>query len=139
MHEVKSALIGVGKLKGLEVRRAKPITPVLLLAFHSIRNLSSLDDVMFFAACLVGFFGLLRKLNLFPPSQVLFSPRTCKHLSRGALVHRAWGIEIQVFWSKTIQARERVLLIPLLSMPFTRCVQWLHYNTVYFTHTLFNT
>ena len=50
MHEVKSALVGVGKLKSLEVLWAKPITPVLLLAFHSVLNLSSLDDVMFFAA-----------------------------------------------------------------------------------------
>ena len=115
MYEVKSAMTGFGKLQGLEIHRVKPITPVLLLRMRAHLDLSQLGDVMFFTACLVGFYGLLRKSNLFPPSAKEFSPD--RHLSRGSLLSRPWGFELRVTWTKTIQSRERILSIPLVAMP----------------------
>ena len=115
MHEVKSVLTGVAKLKGLQAHRVKPLTPSLLLKMFDVLDLCNLDNLMFLTACLVGFYGLLRKSNLFPPSKGEFSIH--KHLSRGALVPKEWGIELQVQWTKTIQCKERVLCIPLLSLP----------------------
>ena len=115
MHEVKSVLIGINKLKGLETRRVKPLTPQLFLRMAEVLDMSNLDNAMFLSACLVGFYGLLRKSNQFPPSIKGFSPG--KHLSRSMLVSKDWGVELHLPWTKTIQCRERVLVVPLLALP----------------------
>ena len=106
-----SILKGVGRSKGMSVRRKLPITPDILLKIKGKLNLSSLTDAMFWAACLTAFFGFFRKSNLFPPPGVSFDPN--KHLCRSDFVLFHWGIMIKIKYSKTIQFNERVLLTPL--------------------------
>lgn len=115
MHLVKSVLTGFGKEKGLDVKKAAPISPQLLLLINSQLDLNSVDDVMFWAACLVGFFGFLRKSNLFPPTKKGFSPE--KHLCRNSFRRVAGGFDIRILWSKTCQSHERVLVVPLINLP----------------------
>ena len=101
MYDVKSAMTGFGKLQGLEIHRVKPVTPVLLLCMCAHLDVAVRCYVC--VACLVEFYGLLRKSNIFPPSAKEFSPDW--HLSRGSLQSRPWGFELRVTWTKTIQFR----------------------------------
>ena len=115
MYEAKSVLTGAEKLHSLEVHRVSPLTPEILLAFRPHLDLGSPTRENIWAACLVGFFGLLRKSNLFPPTLQGFDPS--KHLSMSDFLIREWGLAIQIRWSKTVQKKERVLQVPLLAMP----------------------
>ena len=108
-------LKGIKRVKGAEVIRKMPITPQILLKIQSILELQVIEDAVFWAACLVAFFGLLRKSNLFPPSAGGHDPS--KHLSRDHFVFRPWGIELLVNWSKNNQYRERTVSIPLVNLP----------------------
>ena len=110
-----SILKGVGRDKGMSVKRKLPITPEILLKLKNLLNLSVLTDAMFWAACLTAFFGFFRKSNLFPPPGIKFNPG--KHLCRSDFVLFNWGIMIKIKYSKTIQFNERVLLTPLPLLP----------------------
>jgi len=59
IYEVKLVMSGLSKEMGLEPSRRKPITPEVLLLLRDKLNFNDLDDATFWAACLVGFFGLL--------------------------------------------------------------------------------
>ena len=65
---LKCLLAGVKRSKGVEVVRKLAITPDLLLRIRGLLDWENQLDVVFWAACLVAFFGLLRKSNLFPPT-----------------------------------------------------------------------
>jgi hypothetical protein len=110
-----SMLKGIKRIKGLEVKRKLPITPEILLSIFACLDFHKALDVVFWAACLVGFFGLLRKSNLFPPSAGGHDPS--KHLSREHFQPKSWGFELSISWSKNNQYRERTLAIPLLALP----------------------
>ena len=92
---------GVARHKGLGTHRKLPITPHILLGIKSLLNLSSPRDAVFWAACLIAFFGFFRKSNILPPSPSKFDPS--KHLCRGDLSLFSWGIMVNIRWSKTIQ------------------------------------
>ena len=62
---VKTTLTGIEKAKGCVVHRKTPLTPDILLPIKRGLNLSCVEDCVFWAACLVLFFGFLRKSNLF--------------------------------------------------------------------------
>jgi hypothetical protein len=115
MFDVKSALIGSKKEKGSAPRRMKPLALNILLALHQLLDFQKLEDLSFWAACLTGFFGFLRKSNLFAPSIKGFDSK--KHLSRICIQATEWGFKLTLPWTKTIQARERVLEIPLAARP----------------------
>ena len=106
-----SILKGVGRDKGMTVKRKLPITPEILLGIRNLLNLSNLTDAMFWAACLTAFFGFFRKSNLFPPPGTKFD--SDKHLCRSDFILFHWGIMVKIKYSKTIQFKERVLLTPL--------------------------
>ena len=106
-----TVLKGVARDKGKVVHRKLPITPAILLAIKSRLNPTSVEDLVFWAAALVAFFGFLRKANLFPSSTHKFDPS--KHLSRLDFSLYHWGILLHIRWSKTIQYGERVLSTPL--------------------------
>ena len=114
MYHPKAVLTGFEKLRGLTPRRMSPITPSILLNLRALLDLSQVDDSNMWAATLTGFFGLLRKSNLFPPTTTGFDPG--KHLSRSDFQPMPWGYIVRVRWTKTIQKKERVLEIPLLAL-----------------------
>ena len=106
---------GIGRHKGLGTRRKLPINPHILLKIRSLLDLSSSVDAVFWAACLLAFFGFLRKSNLFPPSAAKFDPS--KHLLRDDFTLFNWGIMLTIRWSKTIQFGERILRAPIPWLP----------------------
>ena len=106
-----SVLKGIGRVKGLSVKRKLPITPQVVLKVKSLLNLDNAKDAVFWAACVVAFFGFFRKSNLFPKNANSFNPK--KHLCRSDFSVHPWGIMISIKWSKTIQCGERILQTPI--------------------------
>ena len=115
MHQVSEVLKGVEKEKGLATKRMKPISPNILLAIRSKLYLSALSDAALWAAMLLGFCGLLRRSNLFPPSISGFQPD--KHLSWSQVTISPSQVVIALPWSKTNQCKERVIQKYLLAVP----------------------
>lgn len=108
---LQTLLLGIKRDKGVQVRRKLPITPELLLGIRSRLDMEQMENVVFWAACLLAFYGLLRKANLFPPAIASFDPS--KHLRRRDFIQHAWGIEVIIRSTKTIQFNQRQLSLPL--------------------------
>ena len=113
---LQSVLKGIRKVKGSTVTPKLPITPDLLLQFHSLLDPSSSSDLAFWAACLLMFFGLFRKSNVFSPLTG-FTPG--KHLSfRDFHSPQGKGHLLLISrWSKNNQYRERTLETVLPALP----------------------
>lgn len=116
---LSSLMKGMKRFLGVPVRQKSPITPDLLLQIRELLDFSNHFDIVFWAACLLMFFSLLRKSNVFPPSLRLFSPS--KHLCRGDLSISSPNLPPAILvvcrWTKTIQFRERTLTCPLPFLP----------------------
>ncbi len=91
----------------------QPVTPTLLLGIRQQLNLFDLTDLVFWSACLVAFFGLLRPGNFLVKTH--FDPD--KHLRRLDALPCSWGYLLQLRWTKTIQFRERNLYVTLPTLP----------------------
>ncbi|KAK7490592.1 hypothetical protein BaRGS_00018195 [Batillaria attramentaria] len=104
---VKTTLRGIDREKGREVVRKSPMTPSLLLAIKNQLNLTLPMDAVFWAACLVMFFGLLRRSNLFSDAKGF---QADKQLTRDCFLieQDSHCITVLVKWSKNNQFRERV-------------------------------
>ena len=110
-----TTLRGIRRCKGCTVSQKQPITPAMLLVIKSHLNLADPVHVTFWAVCLTGFFGLLRKANMLLKGVAKFNP--LKHLRRSDIVfYPGWAIIINR-WSKTIQFSQRLLTVPLPSHP----------------------
>lgn len=110
---LKTTLKGIEKMKGTEVTRKVPVTPELLLQMRVKLNFTKTKDCVFWAACMVMFFGLLRKSNLFGTDSVGFNPD--KQLTRDCFRASAdqTAMIVTAKWSKTNQTRDHVLNIRL--------------------------
>ena len=114
-YQLSLILKGIQRVKGTKVSQKAPITPALLLKIFKFLNLSKGFDSCFWAACLIMFFTLLRRSNVFPPSFAKFDQNI--HLCRGDFRFFPWGLRLNVRWSKTIQFGQRVLTFPLPYIP----------------------
>ena len=86
-----------------------PITPDILKAFYHRFDLASP-----FYASIFAFFGFLHKSNVVPRSLASFD---CLHLTRDSIIITSSGLLLTLNWSKTIQFKERVVTVPLCSIP----------------------
>jgi hypothetical protein len=109
--QLANVLKGVRRQLGQTVNRKLPITPELLRQILAVLQIDNLTDASFWAACLVSFYGLLRRANVMPPTAGTFS--ASKHLCRSDITFHEWGVRIELRYSKTVQFRERVWDIPL--------------------------
>ncbi len=105
---VKTLLKGVKREKGSQVNRKLPITPDILYRMAAILDLNVSEQLTFWTACLISFFGMLRKSSLFPRD-----PRNSSHLSVRHCAFHDWGLAIVLEYSKTIQCKERKAFIAL--------------------------
>lgn len=110
-YALNVVLKGIKKTKGGSVSRKLPITPQILLCIRASLTLTKPKDVLFWAACLVSFFGLFRKSNVVPKSPSTFQPM--KHFTVGDIYKCPEGLSLRVRWSKTIQFQERSFDVPL--------------------------
>ena len=104
---------GVRRTLGDATSRKLPITPQILLKTRGLLNWEEPGHILFWAAALAAFFGMLRQSNLLPNPP--FDPT--KHLRRCDVLAYPWGLGLSIRWSKTIQFRERELLVPLPHLP----------------------
>ena len=116
---LKSLLLGIKRVKrpvkGGEIAQKLPITPNILLGIYSKLNMSHNFDAFFWAICLVAVFGMFKKSHLLPTYYKAFDPN--KQFSFQKITFFTWGALLHVRWSKTIQFRERVVQMPLPSIP----------------------
>ncbi len=57
---LERVLRGIKRLQGTGTKQRLPITTSILRKLHKILNLDTYSDALFWAACLIGFFGFLR-------------------------------------------------------------------------------
>ena len=105
---ISFTLKGIRRVLGDEKVSAVPITVQDLKAIYSILDMSLSEDMAFWMSLIIGFRGLLRKSNLFEKEMAL---RVCDIQST------SWGVLLSLRRTKTIAFRERVLEIPLVSIP----------------------
>ncbi|KAI8503309.1 hypothetical protein Bbelb_191300 [Branchiostoma belcheri] len=96
-------------------QRTLPITPAILLRLRDHLDLNRPLHATLWAAYTVAFFTLLRKSNLVPKTTSAFDPG--KHLTRGAIRVTSDGLVVRITWSKTLQFKQRVLLLPVPAIP----------------------
>ena len=108
-------LKGLKREIGNQVTKKSPVTPELLLRLRKAFSPSCSLDRAVWVSCLLMFFALLRKSNVFPPSVSGFIPH--KHLSRSdfSLADPSGppGLNLTIRWSKTLQFADRELVVPV--------------------------
>lgn len=103
---------GVKRINSNAVRQKLPITPDILRKLHGQLDLITNSlDATFWAACVIAFFSFFRKSNLLVQSESAFDPQ--KHLRACDIRIFAWGLLLVVRCSKTIQYRNRTLMVPV--------------------------
>lgn len=108
---LSNVLHGVRRALGDKVTKKAPLTPRMLVDILSTLNMEHIEDTAIWAAALVSFFCMLRRSNVTPQSASSFN--AAKNLTRGDITVSASMLTIRIRWSKTIQFRERELIIPL--------------------------
>ena len=93
-------------------KQAKAMTPQLLRQIYNHVDLNKPLEVVCYTAILIGFYLFLRKSNLVPDSSVTFNPE--QKLARGDVFIAGWLVVLDIRWSKTIQYKEKELLLPLI-------------------------
>ena len=112
---VWQTLRGARRELGDFTNRKLGITLEHLTKMRGTLNFQDHNDITFWAACLVGFYGLFRKANLCVKRAEDFNPR--KDLRRGDLLTKNNRLIIQVRHSKVIQFGERVLEVMMPYIP----------------------
>ena len=113
--DILMALKGLSVDRGLAVRQAAPITPQILAKFYSHLDLTQPEDIAWWALFLVSFFLMLRSSNVTPQTRADYDPVKQLHWSSISLSDKVALVTIT--WTKTVQYRQRELVIPLLSIP----------------------
>jgi len=118
VFSIKIIIPGLQCILGNAQVQKLSITPGILVRIQP--QLAAPSDSGFWTAMLLEFYMFFRKSNLVPKSGKNFDP--AKTLSRRDIIIRPWGLIICVRWSKTIQFRERQLLIPVLQLTKGHCL-----------------
>jgi hypothetical protein len=110
---IQSLLSGCKRALGNQCKPKLPMTLTLLEKMFQVLDLASPFHLVFWAACLLALFSFLRKSNLF------FGHSVGGHyyLKRGDISFLAQGATLHISHSKTIQYRERQLVVPVPRIP----------------------
>ena len=111
--EVAMIRRGISRKLGRPPRQKLPITLEILRKLFVLMDFSRPSDISFWAACLVCFFGLLRKNTLLPASMSSISPA---FLVRSDVVGiSSSSFLLRIRHTKTIQFGQRILTIPFVA------------------------
>lgn len=117
-YAVQLTLRGARRVKGVGPKRQKlPITPEILAKIRMALDPSSVDDLTLWTACLVAFFGFLRKSNYAADTE---AGAADAHILRRCDVARRPGSRrywLSLCVTKTIQQWERTLHLVLPDIP----------------------
>lgn len=113
---LNQTLRGLRLVMARPVRQAEPITPELLCQMHQFVNIKNQQQLVAWVAILLGFHMMLRKSNLVPEGQ--FQPG--KQLARRSITVGEGLLLVDIEWSKTLQYKQKKLIIPLIALPENR-------------------
>jgi hypothetical protein len=103
---------GLARQKGTPPAQKAPMSTEILLKIVNLLDFSLASDTSFWAACLIGFFGLLRKSTLLPVNETQALNKT---ICRKDVIHmNLQGFTIIVRSSKTIQFGQRLHQVPFV-------------------------
>ena len=102
-------------LKALRRYKNCQITCQILLQIKDQLCFCLSKDIVFWAACLIGYFGLLRKRTLLPVTAK--DPGDSCILRKDLVMDGNSGFTLNIRKTKTIQCGERVLSLPFVSCP----------------------
>ena len=105
--EIQMTLKGIKRSLGDARTQARPITVYDLKRIFASLDFTSSEDVAFWLALLLGFRGLLRKSNIVEDGMALLL---------SDVVLESWGVLVKLRRTKTITCRERVLLVPFVTL-----------------------
>lgn len=110
---------GISREKGTPPLQKLPIDIPILRKIHAILDLNTPSDLSFWASCLLGFLGFMRKSTMLPPKNFT----TEKILTRNDILDlNIDSFILQVHHSKVIQFGEKIHLIPFArSSDFNLC------------------
>jgi hypothetical protein len=114
-YSFKLMFKGLARTVPQHVRRSLPITPTILLDIYKELDFNNSNHVTLWAAFLISFFLLCRKSNIVPNSMKKFDKN--KQFTRQDFIVDNNCLLVVVKWSKTIQVKERVELMPIVSIP----------------------
>ena len=106
---------GLKRIMGTKSRQKHSITVNLLWCMRTVLDLSIPTQAALWCLFLVAFFSFLRKSSLTTSSGRAFNPS--KHLTLNDIKFSRNGAVLRIHWSKTLQHREGILLIPLPIIP----------------------
>ena len=108
-YQLKALLKGTRRDLGHIVTPKLPITPSILIRIYPLLDMGAPLDLFFWASTLMGFFGMLRKANLFPSASDSI-------VTRSDFVKIDQGLVVTLHATKTIQYKERThqVLLPYL-------------------------
>lgn len=124
---VDIVLDGVKRVLDHIVVQAPPITPQMLKAISKIVNNRNHTEVVIFTAMLTAFYLFLRSSNYTSKTVNSFDPN--KQLIRADFTASESLILVHIKWSKTIQFRQKKLLVPLLKVASSAIcpIRWINY------------
>ena len=96
---LKMTLSGVEKLNTYIPKIRLPLEPAHLYSIYKVLDLSSIQNTVFWALLLIGFYGMLRKSQFANNSRNTFNPK--EQLTRGDFQFTHEGLIINIQWSKT--------------------------------------
>lgn len=117
--KVKLTLKGIKKSLGVSVKKACPVNYSILLQVYKVIDWNNALDVTLWASFLFMFFLMLRSSQLFP--RVNKDVYVQKILRRKDVVIKGAFCFVNIYWTKTIQAKEKKLkfvLSRLIDSPF---------------------
>jgi hypothetical protein len=88
-----------------------PLEPAHLYSIYKVLDLSSIQNTVFWALLLIGFYGMLRKSQFANNSRNTFNPK--EQLTRGDFQFTHEGLIINIQWSKTRPKHNKIHQIPL--------------------------
>lgn len=113
--ELKLIKKGIKREKGVPPIQKLPISIDILQQIYSILDLSNPEDLSFWAACLIAFFGFMRKSTILPSSM---HPNQEKVILRKDIKNLSLSsFELQIRHSKVIQFGEKIHTIPFSKGP----------------------
>lgn len=113
--QLKNLKRGISRQLGTPPVQMQPITVNILQDIRAQLCFLMQSDIAFWAACVVCFFGFLRKASLLPLN--LNNPGTDCILRRDVFVQNPDVVIVTVRKTKTIQYGQRVLKIPYVANP----------------------
>lgn len=109
---------GIARKLGTSPEQKLPITCKILQDISTFLNPFSSSDIAFWAACVIGFFGFLRKSTLLP--KTISNPGNDCLLRSDVVMIDVNNIDVYVRKTKTIQFGQRVLRLPFVAK--TGCI-----------------